>query len=50
MIRAGDAELCVEHATALRALKRFDDAAAAARRATELAPERWEVFHLLGEL
>ncbi len=45
-----DVELCVEHATALRALGRHAEAAAAARRGTELAPERADVLHLLGEL
>ncbi|MEO7332123.1 MAG: tetratricopeptide repeat protein, partial [Minicystis sp.] len=45
-----DASLCVEHASALRALGRNADAAAAARRGTELAPDRAQIFYLLGEL
>src|SRR5262249_42016519 len=45
-----DADLCAEHAASLRALGLSADAADAARRGTELAPDRADIFHLLGEL
>src|SRR5207248_8517392 len=38
-----DADVCVEQANSLRALERFDEAAAAALRATELAEGRADV-------
>lgn len=45
-----DADLCVGHAMALRAIGRNVEAAAAARRASEISPDRVEIQHLLGEL
>ncbi|MGZ6095054.1 MAG: tetratricopeptide repeat protein, partial [Polyangiales bacterium] len=45
-----DADLCAEHANALRSLQRHAQAAEAARRAHELAPDRVDLSRLLGEL